>query len=152
MPGFDATECTFCAIATGKLPAAMVYEDSLVVAFLDRGPIRRGHTQIVPRLHYPYFDDAPPQIAAHIVGLGQRLARAMKSLYAVPRVAFVFTGGDIAHVHAHVVPLHEATDITSRRYIIEAPLTFRSLPQAPHAELVDTAHQLRTALIIPDKG
>ena len=33
------------------------------------------------------------------------------------RVAFLFTGGDVAHVHAHVVPMQEKTDITSARYI-----------------------------------
>jgi histidine triad (HIT) family protein len=29
------------------------------VAFLDRGPIRTGHVQIIPRDHFPYFDEAP---------------------------------------------------------------------------------------------
>jgi histidine triad (HIT) family protein len=65
----------------------------------------------------------------------------------VPRVAFLFTGGDIAHVHAHVVPMWEKTDITSRRYIVEERLTFRSLPSPPENELVATAAALREALV-----
>ena len=52
-----------------------------------------------------------------MVEVGQRLARKLKSVYRVDRVAFLFTGGDVSHVHAHVVPLHEKTDITSARYI-----------------------------------
>ncbi|HEY6255350.1 MAG TPA: hypothetical protein VIY51_06100, partial [Xanthobacteraceae bacterium] len=64
----------------------------------------------------------------------------------VPRVAFLFTGGDIAHVHAHAVPIHEPTDITSRRYIVEETVTFRPMPPASEEELVRTACDLRRAL------
>jgi histidine triad (HIT) family protein len=61
-------------------------------------------------------------------------------------VAFLFTGGDIAHVHAHAVPIHERTDITSRRYIVEETVTFRGLPPASDAGLASTACDLRGAL------
>jgi histidine triad (HIT) family protein len=61
-------------------------------------------------------------------------------------VAFLFTGGDIAHVHAHAVPIHEETDITSRRYIVEQTVTCRSLPCASDRDLARTASDLRRAL------
>jgi histidine triad (HIT) family protein len=70
----------------------------------------------------------------------------MKRTLRVPRVAFLFTGGDIAHVHAHAVPIHEETDITSRRYIVEENVTFRSLPSPSDRELARTAADLRHAL------
>ena len=70
----------------------------------------------------------------------------MKSLYGVERVAFALTGGDHAHVHAHVVPMQEKTDITSRRYIVEETLTFRSMPRASDADLASSATALRAAL------
>lgn len=114
--------CAFCAIAAHEVDAVRVYESDTLMAFLDRGAIRRGHTQIITRAHVPYFDDLSPEAAAAIVTLGQRLARRMKKVYGVDRVALVFTGGDVAHVHAHVVPLHEKTDITSARYIVSPPV------------------------------
>jgi histidine triad (HIT) family protein len=140
------TDCIFCQIANARKSAAIVYEDDSIVAFLDVSPIRVGHTQIVPRVHYPYFEDLPYETAANVLALGQRLARGMKALYHVPRVAFLFTGGDVAHAHAHIVPMHEATDITSRRYILEDALTFRSLPLASTDDLLKTADRLRTAM------
>jgi histidine triad (HIT) family protein len=140
------SECLFCRIAAGQIHAHVVHEDHRLVAFLDRGPIRTGHVQIVPRDHFAYFEDAPPEIVCSIVHLGQRVARALKKLYDVPRVAFLFTGGDIEHVHAHVVPLHEKTDITSRRYIVEERVTFRAMPEATASELARTAEQVRDAL------
>ena len=87
------------------------------MAFLDRGAIREGHTQIIARAHVPTFEMLPPHVLNKISALGQQLARRMKDVYRVDRVAFLFTGGDIAHVHAHVVPMHAKTDITSARYI-----------------------------------
>ena len=141
-----STQCLFCRISQREVAAHIVYEDERVLAFLDRGPIRPGHTQIVPREHFAYFDEAPAEVLAEIVTVGQKLARAMKQTLRVPRVAFLFTGGDIAHVHAHAVPIHEKTDITSRRYIVEDNVTFRGLPSPSDRELARTASDLRRAL------
>lgn len=140
------TDCVFCRIARGDVHAEVVWEDDLVIALADIHPIRPGHAQIVPRGHFPYFEDLPEGIASRIVHLGQRLSRAMKSLYGVPRVAFLFTGGDHPHAHAHVVPMHAKTDITSRLYIVEQSLTFRCTPRASPNELAETAAELRRAL------
>lgn len=141
--------CLFCRIAKGEVPSHAVYEDERLYAFLDINPIRPGHVQIVPREHFAYFDDLPPDLAAEIVQLGQKLSRALKSVYGVKRVAFLFTGGDVPHVHAHVVPMVAGTDITSRRYIAEEHLTFQSTPRVPDAELADTAGTIRDALARP---
>lgn len=139
-------QCLFCRIVAGELPAEIVYQDDLVVALLDIYPIRPGHTQIVSRQHVPYIEDLPEATASRIIHVGQRLSRAMKALYGVDRVAFALTGGDHAHVHAHVVPMHDKTDITSRRYIAEETLTFRSMPRASDAELASRATALHAAL------
>jgi histidine triad (HIT) family protein len=139
-------QCLFCRIVAGELPAEIIHQDDLVVAILDLFPLRPGHTQIVSRQHVSYFEALPEATASRIIHVGQRLSRAMKSLYGVERVAFALTGGDHAHVHAHVVPMQEKTDITSRRYIAEETLTFRSMPRASDADLAASATALRAAL------
>ena len=108
--------CVFCQVSRGEIRSAIIYEDAEVIGLMDICPIRPGHAQIIPREHFDYFDDLPDVIACRIIHLGQRLARALKTLYGVPRAAFLFSGGDHAHAHAHVIPMHEKTDITSRRY------------------------------------
>jgi histidine triad (HIT) family protein len=138
--------CLFCRIAAGSIPAHIVHEDEVVVAFLDIGPIRPGHTQIIPREHFDYFETLPDEIAARIMQIGQRLAKCMKALYGVDRVGFLCTGGDIAHAHVHVVPMHEPTDITSRRYITDSEVNFAALPQPDADEMRATAETLRGAL------
>ena len=74
------------------------------------------------------------------------LSRALKSLYRVRQVAFVFTGSDIPHTHGHIVPMHEKTNITSRLYIAEEHLTFRYVAQAPLEERAVIAEQIRAML------
>jgi len=138
--------CLFCRIARREIPAHIVYEDDYLVAFLDNGPIRPGHVQIIPRDHYPTFDDLTAELASRIIVLGQRLARILKASHKVSRAAFLFTGGDIAHAHAHVLPMVAATDITSRRYIAEEEITFRPIPRPSEDELRHVAFTLREAL------
>ncbi len=138
--------CLFCRIARGEIPAHEVHRDDRLVAFLDIGPIREGHVQIVPHAHHETFEMLPPDLAAAILHLGQRIAKVQKALYGVDRIAFMFSGGDIAHAHAHLVPMVEKTDITSRRYIAEDKVTFRALPNPGDAALRETAAALAAGL------
>jgi histidine triad (HIT) family protein len=140
------SDCLFCRIARHEVPAEIVHEDDDILAFLDIGPIRPGHTLIIPKQHVPYFEALPSDLANDILRLGQTLATALKRLYAVPRVAFLFTGTDIAHAHAHVVPMVTSGDITSRRYIAEETVTFKTPPPLPAAELAGIATSLRDAM------
>lgn len=138
--------CLFCAITAGELPAQIICETENLVAFLDIQPVREGHTLISPRAHYRFFDDMPAELAAETVAMGQRIARAQKSLYGVERVGFLFTGVDVPHVHAHIIPMHETTDLTSRRYIAEEYLTFRPTPRVTHDALRIAGDRLTAAL------
>jgi histidine triad (HIT) family protein len=141
-----SSSCLFCEMARGRGGATVVHESDRLMAFLDICPIRRGHVQIIPRQHFTCFDDLPAPLAGEIVALGQKIARAQKRLYQVERAAFLFTGGDIGHAHAHVVPMVEKTDITSRRYIREESLTFVSTPRASAEELGAVSLELKAAL------
>lgn len=138
--------CLFCEIARGTIPAHVVHEDELVLAFLDIHPVRAGHVLIIPKQHHPYFEDLPPPHANRILALGQSLARVMKSQYQVERVGFVFTGIHVAHAHAHLIPMHELQDVTSTQYIAQRDLEFIMPPQAPATELAATAAELRAGL------
>jgi histidine triad (HIT) family protein len=119
--------CPFCRIAAGEIQPVILHEDADVMAFLDIAPVRPGHTLIITREHVETFERLPPELAGKVLSLAQQLARRMKEVYGVERVGFVFTGTDVAHAHAHVVPMHEKTDFTSARYITTpGPIEFGS--------------------------
>ncbi|NTF46136.1 HIT family protein [Rhizobium rhizogenes] len=140
------SSCLFCDIARNRISCIPVFESTKLIAFLDIAPIRHGHVQIIPRDHFNYFDELPADLASEIICTGQRIARAQKKLYGVDRVAFLFSGGDIPHAHAHIIPMHQKTDITSRLYIAEETLTFRSTPIASADELEAIAGKLRSTI------
>ena len=53
------TDCIFCRIAAGELPAEVVLDTPRVLAFLDIAPVHYGHTLIIPRDHYQTLLDLP---------------------------------------------------------------------------------------------
>ena len=110
----------------------VVAEDGEIVAFVDHAPIRaRATCRSSARAHLCLRSTSCQQTwrrGSCTWGSGSRGCH--KALYGVARVGFVFSGNDVAHVHAHVIPLHEPTDVTSRRFIAERELTFTGRPKA----------------------
>ncbi|HYF72621.1 MAG TPA: HIT family protein [Nocardioides sp.] len=99
--------CVFCSIVAGDLPADVVLEDAEVVAFLDRRPLFKGHTLLVPREHVVTLPDLPAALRDGFLGAAQRLATAMVdglgaegSFVAMNNVV----SQSVAHLHVHVVP------------------------------------------------
>jgi histidine triad (HIT) family protein len=45
------TDCLFCGIAAGTIPADLVHDDELVVAFRDIAPRAPTHIVLIPRRH-----------------------------------------------------------------------------------------------------
>jgi len=141
-----ADDCLFCRIAAGALPAHRVYEDDRILAFLDLHPIRPGHTLVIPKAHHVWFEDLPGDLAAAIAICGQRLARAMKRLYGVERVAFFYTGIHVPHAHAHLVPMRHVHDVTSRAYLGDDPDRYAVPPQLDPEAGAATARELAALL------
>lgn len=126
------SDCLFCRIAAGELPAHKVYEDAHVLAFLDLHPIREGHVLVIPRAHHVWFEDLPEDLATRITTCAQRLARGMKRIYGVERVSLFYTGIHVPHAHAHVVPMHHVHDVTSQVYLADGPEGY-AVPPSPDA-------------------
>ena len=138
--------CLFCRIAAGDLPAHKVYEDDQILAFLDLHPIRPGHTLVIPKEHHVWFEDLPEHLATAITTCTQRLARAMKRLYRVERVAMFYTGIHVPHAHAHVVPMHHVHDVSSKAYLADGIDGYALPPQLPAGEMAAIAGDLGAGL------
>ncbi len=110
--------CLFCQIGAKVIDSVVLWEDEDILVFLDIRPIREGHCQIIPKKHFETFETLPPELAGKIINVGQKIAKHLKKVYEVERVAFIFTGNDIPHTHAHVLPMQERTDVTSARFIM----------------------------------
>lgn len=138
-------DCHFCRLANNYTPSRIIVECSDLIAFPSFDPIRESHTLIVTKEHFDYFDDLPEFISHKIINLGQKIAKVQKKIYSVERVGFLYTGGDIAHVHAHVIPLFEKTDITSLHYVKNKNVEFKG-PQEVTTEDMENFEKVTKVL------
>lgn len=109
-----ATDCLFCRIAAGAIPAERIYEDDLVLAFPDINPQAPQHVLIIPKQHLTSTKEA---VSEHTPMLGQLLATAAqvaanKGLSDGYRLV-INTGPDggqtVNHLHLHLLggrPMH----------------------------------------------
>jgi histidine triad (HIT) family protein len=102
----------FTKILRGEIPCHKVYEDDLVLAFLDIFPIARGHTLVIPKEPAETLDQLSDESAAAIGRLLPRLARAVIAASGASAYNVLQNNGPsahqaIAHVHFHIIPKHE---------------------------------------------
>lgn len=97
----------FCGIVDGSVAADLVFDDEIVVAFLDRSPLFVGHTLVIPRSHVVTLADLP------VAEVGPFWRRVQHLSAEIPRVlgaegTFVANNNvvsqTVAHLHVHVVP------------------------------------------------
>jgi len=99
----------FTRIINGDLPCYKVYEDDLIIAFLDIQPLTRGHTLVIPKEPAPSIDQLSLDSAA---ALGRALPIVSSAvLKATGATAYNLiqnngheAGMSIAHVHIHIIP------------------------------------------------
>ena len=102
-------DCLFCRVAAGDIPATVVRDDELTVAFRDINAQAPTHVLIIPKTHYAdvatlVAEDPDALVALH------RAAAAVAAAEGVAESGWrlVFnTGPDagqsVPHVHGHVL-------------------------------------------------
>lgn len=104
------TDCVFCAIVAGRVPASLVYADDEVLAFLDIRPINPGHTLVIPRAHATDLAELDPRVGGRVFQVAQRIVAAVRAsdlpcdgvnLFLADGAA---AGQEVFHSHLHVVP------------------------------------------------
>ncbi len=103
------SDCLFCKICDGMIPATVTYRDHEVVAFKDIGPKAPFHELVIPIRHIASLTQAVPEDA---VLLGKLMIVASKqacaagftdSGFRVVMNAGPDAGQSVAHVHLHVL-------------------------------------------------
>jgi histidine triad (HIT) family protein len=102
-------DCIFCRIASGQIPATKIYEDEVVVAFLDIGPISDGHTLVMPRQHFEKVHSCPPELLGQIWTRLGKIAGAVALAVGADGYNVLCNNGRAAgqvvdHLHFHIVP------------------------------------------------
>jgi len=104
-----ADDCIFCRIVGGEVPNTTVCEDADTLAFMDIGPIVKGHTLVIPKPHYESIATTPPPVLQALIVTVRRVAQAQYRGLGADGINVTQANGDVAgqvvpHIHFHVIP------------------------------------------------
>lgn len=105
------TDCIFCKIIQGEIPAKLVYEDDSVVAFPDIHPKAPHHLLIIPRRHIATLNDlneseGNTMLVGHLMQVAKKLARQLNIAQEGYRVLMNCNAGGgqaVFHIHLHLL-------------------------------------------------
>ena len=101
------TDCVFCSIVAGSLPAFTVTDEPDGVAFLDTRPVFKGHVLVVPRPHVGQLTELPAGELPGFFALVQRVAAAVPAALGSGGTFVAMNNvvsQSVPHLHTHVVP------------------------------------------------
>lgn len=104
-----ASDCIFCKIAEGGLPAYKVYEDASTMAFLDIFPIHHGHVLVISRRHTVDIFDTPEEDLKNIIAAAKKISPAVMKATKADGINIGMNnrpsaGQVVMHAHLHVIP------------------------------------------------
>ncbi|HEX5597908.1 MAG TPA: histidine triad nucleotide-binding protein [Micromonosporaceae bacterium] len=103
------TDCLFCRIVRGEIPATVVHETDTTLAFRDIAPKAPVHVLVISKEHYTdvvTLAQADPKLAGEVLVTAAAVAEAEGLLPDGFRLLFnvgAHGGQEVPHVHAHVL-------------------------------------------------
>jgi histidine triad (HIT) family protein len=109
LAGVSSSDCIFCKIVAGELPAALIAERERAIAFMDVNPATRGHALVIPRTHAADIHEISTEDLAACAHLAKEVADLAVDRLGAEGVNVMHSAGRAAwqtvfHFHFHVIP------------------------------------------------
>ena len=127
---------TFQTILQGKTPCHKLLENGKFLAFLERAPLKKGHTLVIPKKVIDHFFDLEDKDLSEMIVFSKKVAKALKKALPCKKIAVMVYGLKVRHAHLHLVPVSGDA----------GELDFRNAKKASEAELERTAEKIRKFL------
>ena len=134
--------CIFCDIIDGKREGHFIYQDSDHVAFLDKYPIDKAHTLVLPKKHYERITDMDPKSVGNLFSQIPKIVKAIMSATGADAFSLAQNNGRAAkqiipHVHVHIIPRYNEMGAVWTKRTIPSPAELESLAQTIQQFLKD---------------
>jgi histidine triad (HIT) family protein len=101
--------CAFCEIVAGRLPASVVYNDDLTMAFVDLRQFHPGHTLVIPKEHVSDVRGLSGDTGAALMKTLAQVTRAVAAAFPNEGLSLWHSIGEAAfqevpHLHVHIHP------------------------------------------------
>ena len=102
------SDCIFCKIANGKIPAEIVYQDELIMVFKDASPMAPVHVLMVPKVHISSMDELTEEHSSLISHMMLKIKHIAKILELDNGYRVVINCGEdgqqtVKHLHIHIL-------------------------------------------------
>jgi histidine triad (HIT) family protein len=108
------SKCIFCKIANHEIPAHIIFEDDIVMAFLDNDPISDGHTLIIPKKDVMDINSIDSETGKRIIEVAKVISDKIIKEFKFDGTMLMEVNGifqDVPHFHLHVFGRNKNNDI-----------------------------------------
>ena len=115
----SADDCLFCKMVAGQIPVTKIYEDEVILAFLDIGPVSDGHTLVIPKQHFEKLHDCPSEFLGLVCSRLGKIAGAVTAAMNSEGYNVLLNNGRAAgqlieHLHFHIIPRNTGDGVFDR--------------------------------------
>lgn len=125
----------FTKIIQGEVPAYKVAEDSMFLAFLDISPNAKGHTLCIPKKEVDKIFDLEEEWYQELMRFSRKVAIAMEKAIPCKRVGMAVVGLEVPHVHVHLIPLNEMSDMDFSKNLDLSEEEFKGIAESINVNL-----------------
>ncbi len=107
-------DCLFCKIIKKEIPSEIIYEDDLVMVFLDINPTTNGDSLIVPKKHYTDFREVDNDLLNHMNEVIKKLYPIYQEKLHCDGLTICHNtdyGQEIKHFHIHFIPRYTNDEV-----------------------------------------
>ncbi len=102
-----SVNCTFCSLIKNLDNDLIIFEDNFTIAFLDRRPLFKGHTLLIPKSHFETLSELPDELVSKVFTNVKTIDIAVQKA-THSEGSFVAINNKISqsipHLHIHIVP------------------------------------------------
>ena len=109
LSGDDVMDCIFCKIINNEISSYKIYENDMVLCFLDINPLSSGHTLIIPKKHFKDISDIDSKYLSSINDATKYVYNLLMSKLGPDGIRIVQNNGicqEIKHYHVHLIPVY----------------------------------------------
>ena len=120
------SDCIFCKIVAGEIPASKVYEDDHFLAFLDISQVTPGHTLVIPKKHARNLLEMTPDETADLFNVVSTVTKKVESATQPQGMNIIsnmeeIAGQSVFHTHVHILPRYSQDDDLKIDFIAHEP-------------------------------
>ena len=100
-------DCIFCKIIKKEIPSFTLYEDDLVIAFLDLNQSSAGHTLIIPKEHIQDITESDESLIGHMFEVAKNINERLMQKIGYEGASYCINYGsaqEVKHLHLHICP------------------------------------------------